>query len=163
VHYILPIFRITEHFFRSHIRRSCRVRSLSQNIVYFSCQPVKVWIFRTSSITTIFSRNIPQHDISTQCTLGFHFFSPNSGFACRLSLAQVDVYPLYEHCAYGHSVATLLNPRGVTIVSHKHSPIAARHATVVVVVPSTVHYPSNYETNIYYSRQSLKMLINSSR
>jgi hypothetical protein len=26
-----------------------------------------------------------------------------------------------KHCAYGHSVTTLLNPRGVTTVSHKYS------------------------------------------
>jgi hypothetical protein len=35
-----------------------------------------------------------------------------------------------KHCAYGHSTATLLNPRGVTTVSHKYCIIAARHATV---------------------------------
>jgi hypothetical protein len=35
------------------------------------------------------------------------------------------------------SVGTLLNPRSVTTV--------ARHATVVVAVPSTVHYPANYK------------------
>jgi hypothetical protein len=53
-----------------------------------------------------------------------------------------------KHCAYGHSVTTLLNPRGVTTVSHKYSLTVARHATVVVAVPSTVHYPANY--NIKY-------------
>jgi hypothetical protein len=31
-----------------------------------------------------------------------------------------------KHCAYGHSVATLLNPRGVTTVSHKYSLTVAR-------------------------------------
>jgi hypothetical protein len=55
-----------------------------------------------------------------------------------------------KHCAYGHSVATLLNPRGVATVSHKHSLTLARHATVVVAVPSTVHHPANYKTKIYY-------------
>jgi hypothetical protein len=30
-------------------------------------------------------------------------------------------YIRMKHCAYGHSVATLLNPRGVTTVSHKYS------------------------------------------
>jgi hypothetical protein len=44
-----------------------------------------------------------------------------------------------EYCACGHSVATLLNPRGVTAVSHKYSLTVARHATVVVAIPSTVH------------------------
>jgi hypothetical protein len=51
-----------------------------------------------------------------------------------------------KHCAYGHSVATMLNPCGVTIVSHKYSLTVARHATVVMAVPSTVHYPANYKT-----------------
>jgi hypothetical protein len=57
-----------------------------------------------------------------------------------------------KHCAYGHSVATLLNPRGVTTVSHKYSLTAARHATVLVAVPSTVHYPANYKIKVYYLR-----------
>jgi hypothetical protein len=57
-----------------------------------------------------------------------------------------------NHCAYGHSVATLLNPRGVTTVSHKYSLTATIHATVVVAVPSTVHYPANYEIKIHYFR-----------
>jgi hypothetical protein len=48
-----------------------------------------------------------------------------------------------KRCAYGHSVATLLKSRGVTTDSHKYS-LTARHATVVVAVPSTVHYPTNY-------------------
>jgi hypothetical protein len=50
-----------------------------------------------------------------------------------------------KHCAYGHSVATLLNPRGVATVYHKYSVTVARYATVVVAVPSTVHYPANYK------------------
>jgi hypothetical protein len=54
-----------------------------------------------------------------------------------------------KHCAYGHSVATLLNPRGVTTVSCKYSLIIASHTTVVVAVPSTVHYPANYKIDIY--------------
>jgi hypothetical protein len=43
-----------------------------------------------------------------------------------------------KHCAYVHSVATLLNPRGVTTVSHKYSLAVARHGKVVVAVPSIV-------------------------
>jgi hypothetical protein len=54
-----------------------------------------------------------------------------------------------KHCAYGHSVATLPNPRGVTTVYHKCSLTVARHATVVVAVPSTVHYPANYKIKIF--------------
>jgi hypothetical protein len=57
-----------------------------------------------------------------------------------------------KHYAYGHNVATLLNPRGVTTVSHKYSLTAARHAAVVVAVPSTVHYPADYKVKIYYLR-----------
>jgi hypothetical protein len=60
-----------------------------------------------------------------------------------------------EHCAYVHSVATQLNPRGATTVSHKYSLTVAIHATVVVAVPSTVHCPSNYK--IYYLRFNLKV------
>jgi hypothetical protein len=55
-----------------------------------------------------------------------------------------------KHCTYGHSVAILLNPRGVTTVSHKCSLTVARHATVVVAVPFTVHYPINCKINIYF-------------
>jgi hypothetical protein len=46
-----------------------------------------------------------------------------------------------KHCAYGHSVATLLIPRGVTTV--------ARHATVVVAAPSTVHCPAMFKRRCY--------------
>jgi hypothetical protein len=53
------------------------------------------------------------------------------------------------YCAYGHSVATLLNPRGVTTVSHKYCLTVTRHATVVVAVPSTVNYLANYKIKIY--------------
>jgi hypothetical protein len=53
-----------------------------------------------------------------------------------------------KHCACGHSVATLLYTRGVTTVSHKCSRTVASHKTVVVAVPSAVHYPANY--NIKY-------------
>jgi hypothetical protein len=62
-----------------------------------------------------------------------------------------------KHCAYGHSIATLLNPSGVTTLSHKYSPTVARHANVLVVVPSTIHYPANYTIKIYYFRLNLKM------
>jgi hypothetical protein len=57
-----------------------------------------------------------------------------------------------KYCAYGHSVATLLNLRGVATVSHKYSLTVAWHAAVVVAVPSTVHYPFNYKIKIYYFR-----------
>jgi hypothetical protein len=50
-----------------------------------------------------------------------------------------------KHCLYGYSFATLLNPRGVATVPHKYSLIFARHATVVVAVPSAVHNPANYK------------------
>jgi hypothetical protein len=50
-----------------------------------------------------------------------------------------------KSCAHGHSFATLLNTCGVTKVSLKYSLTVARHATVVVAVPSTVHYPANYK------------------
>jgi hypothetical protein len=50
-----------------------------------------------------------------------------------------------KHRTYDHSIAALLNPCSVTTVSHKYSLIVARHATVVVAVPSTVHYPANYK------------------
>jgi hypothetical protein len=53
-----------------------------------------------------------------------------------------------KNCAYGHNVATLLNPRGVITVSQKYSLTVARHATVVVAVPSTVHCPANYKIKI---------------
>jgi hypothetical protein len=55
-----------------------------------------------------------------------------------------------KYCAYDLSVATLLNPRGVRAV--------ARYTTVVVAVPSTVHYPANYKIkNIYYFNRNLKI------
>jgi hypothetical protein len=61
-----------------------------------------------------------------------------------------------KHSAYGHNVATLLNPRGVATVSHKYSLTVARHATVVVAVPSTVNHPASYTNKIYYIRVNLK-------
>jgi hypothetical protein len=57
-----------------------------------------------------------------------------------------------KHCAYSQSAATLLNPRGVTTVSYNYRLTYARHATVVVAVPSTVHYPANYRIKTYYFR-----------
>jgi hypothetical protein len=57
-----------------------------------------------------------------------------------------------KHCAYGHSVSTLLNPSGVSTVSHKYSLTVARHGTMVVAVPSTVHLPANYKIKINYLR-----------
>jgi hypothetical protein len=61
-----------------------------------------------------------------------------------------------KHCAYGHSVATLLKPRGVTTLSHKYSITVAIHATVVVAVPSTVHYPANYKIKYIISNDIFK-------
>jgi hypothetical protein len=55
-----------------------------------------------------------------------------------------------KHCAYDHSVATLVNPRGVF-------PKVATYATVVVAVPSTVHYPANYKLKLYHSGYSLRV------
>jgi hypothetical protein len=57
-----------------------------------------------------------------------------------------------KHCAYGHSVATLLNPRGVKAVYHRQSDM---RNCVVVAVPSNVHSPANYKTQIYYLRRIL--------
>jgi hypothetical protein len=54
-----------------------------------------------------------------------------------------------KHYAYGHSVATLLNPRGVATVSYTYSLTLARLAAVVVAVPFTVHHPANNNINIY--------------
>jgi hypothetical protein len=62
-----------------------------------------------------------------------------------------------KNCAYGHNVATLLNPRGVATLSHKYSLTVARHAAVVLAVPSTAHYPSNYKIKIYYLTWNLKV------
>jgi hypothetical protein len=68
------------------------------------------------------------------------------GKHCTISRPDIRV----KHCAYGHSVATLLNPRGVATVPHKYSLTVARHSTVVVAVPSTVHHPANYNINTVY-------------
>jgi hypothetical protein len=67
-----------------------------------------------------------------------------------ITISQPDIR--VKHCAYGHSVATLLNPQSVTTVSYKYSLTFASHATVVVAVPPTVHYPANYKIKIYYFR-----------
>jgi hypothetical protein len=64
-----------------------------------------------------------------------------------LSVSHRDIR--VKNCANGHSVATLLSPRGVATVSRKYSLTAARPATVVAAVPSTVHYPVNYKIYIY--------------
>jgi hypothetical protein len=58
-------------------------------------------------------------------------FSSKCKSVLMLTISRPDIR--VKHGAYGHSVATLLNPLGGT-VSHKYS-----HATVVVAVPSTVH------------------------
>jgi hypothetical protein len=65
-----------------------------------------------------------------------------------ISISHPDIRA--KHCAYGHSVLTLLNPRGVTTVSHKYSSTVKRHATVVVAVPSTVHHPANYKYILFH-------------
>jgi hypothetical protein len=70
-------------------------------------------------------------------------------------IRQPDI--IVKHCAYGHSVATMLNTCGVTTASHKYSITVASHATVVVAVPSTVQYPLNYKIRIYYLRLNLKV------
>jgi hypothetical protein len=57
-----------------------------------------------------------------------------------------------KHCANGHSVTTLLNPRGGTTISHNYSITVTRRAAVVVAVPSTVHYPANCKIEVYYFR-----------
>jgi hypothetical protein len=78
--------------------------------------------------------------------------SPDQRILHKHSAHQSIVHPdiRAKQRAYGHSVVTLLTPRGVTTVSHKYSLTAARHATVAV--PSTVHYPDNYKIKIYYLR-----------
>jgi phenylpropionate dioxygenase-like ring-hydroxylating dioxygenase large terminal subunit len=76
-----------------------------------------------------------------------HLNSLHKKYVRFLSIRRPDT--CVKHCAYGHSVATLLNRRGVTTISHKYSLTVARHATVVVAVPSTVHYPSNCKIQIY--------------
>jgi hypothetical protein len=50
-----------------------------------------------------------------------------------------------KYCAYGHSLVTQPNPRGIATVSHKYSLIVTRQVTVVVAVPSTAHYSPNYK------------------
>jgi hypothetical protein len=91
--------------------------------------------------------------------------------ACYTTMFRLALRQLYaigrpemimKNCAFSHNVATLLNPRSVTTVSHKYSLAVARHATVVVAVPSTVHSPTNYKINIYYFRWNLKTEIDSS-
>jgi hypothetical protein len=73
---------------------------------------------------------------------------------CRLmTIRHPDIR--VKHCPYDHCVATLLNPRGVTI-SHKSTLTVARHANVVVAVTSTVRYHVNYKTKIYYYRWNIK-------
>jgi hypothetical protein len=61
-------------------------------------------------------------------------------------------YIRVKHCAYGHSLATLLIPLCVSAVSHKYCLTVARHAAVLVTVPSTVQFPANYKIKIYYLR-----------
>jgi hypothetical protein len=56
-----------------------------------------------------------------------------------------------KYCAYGHSVVTLLNPRGVATVSPQVDSLITV-VTVVGAVPSTVHHPANYKIITYYFR-----------
>jgi hypothetical protein len=49
-----------------------------------------------------------------------------------------------KHYAYGHSIATLINPRSGKKITHKHS-------LTVVAVPSTLYYPSNYKVKCIIS------------
>jgi hypothetical protein len=50
----------------------------------------------------------------------------------------------------------------ITTVFHKYSLTVARHAAVVVAVPSTVHRPANHKVKVFYFRLNLKMYMNSS-
>jgi hypothetical protein len=72
-------------------------------------------------------------------------------------LAISNPHVRVKHCAYGHSVATLLNPLGGTTVSHEYSLTVARYAIVVVAVPSTLRCPANYRIKPYYFRWNLNM------
>jgi hypothetical protein len=45
---------------------------------------------------------------------------------------------------------SFLQVQSVTTVSYKYSLTAARHATVVVAVTSTVHYPANYKIKMLF-------------
>jgi hypothetical protein len=51
-----------------------------------------------------------------------------------------------KHCAYDNSVATLLNPRGVTTVSHKYSLTAARQ--LLFLLPYTIPIIIKYKYTI---------------
>jgi hypothetical protein len=73
-----------------------------------------------------------------------------NGTPSTLAIRNPDIRVKY--CAYGHSAATLLNPCGVTTVSHKYGLTAAKHATVIVTAPSTLYYQTNYEIKMYYLR-----------
>jgi hypothetical protein len=73
----------------------------------------------------------------------------------RTAIRQPDIR--VKHCAYGHSVATPVNPCRDAAISHQYSVTVARHATVLVAVPSTVHYPTDYKIKIYYLRLNLKV------
>jgi hypothetical protein len=79
--------------------------------------------------------------------LGRMLVEKNSSFILDVGTIS-DPDMRVKHCACGHSVVTLLNPRGVTAVSYKYSLTVVRHAIVVVAVPSTVHYPAHYKIKI---------------
>lgn len=54
-----------------------------------------------------------------------------------------------NNCAYGHSVAILLNPRGVATAAHKYSVTVGRHTMLVVAAP-TSHYLAYYKIKILF-------------
>jgi hypothetical protein len=79
----------------------------------------------------------------------FYWSSGHSNFFHHfIPISHPDTW--VKHSTYGHKVATLLNPRGVTTVLHKYSLTVSRHAAVLMAVTSTVHYPANYKINILF-------------
>jgi hypothetical protein len=66
--------------------------------------------------------------------------------------AKASICESEAHEVYTHRVTTLINPRGVTTVSHKYGLTVARYSTVLVAVPFTVHCPANYKIKLYYLR-----------
>jgi hypothetical protein len=106
-----------------------------------------------SELHTRRRENLKSH-IKNSCLIFRYLFSSNQYvhnskpflWNTGLPIGRPDMR--VKHWSYGHSFATLLNPRGVATVSHKYSLTVERH--VVVAVPSTVHYPANYKIkNIY--------------
>jgi hypothetical protein len=54
-----------------------------------------------------------------------------------------------KHYAYGHSIATLLNPRRVTSVSHKYSLTVAR-LTVLDLLYNLLYYYNCYHGTMFF-------------